>query len=36
MRTVLERYVADRDSLARFDATPLSTAVRERMAGFYG
>ena len=35
MRAVLERYVADRDSLARFDTTPLSTAVHERMAGFY-
>lgn len=35
MQAALERYMADRDSLARFDATPLSTVVRERMAGFY-
>lgn len=35
MRNALERYAADRESLAKFDSTPLSAAVRQRMSSLY-
>ncbi|HEX4810314.1 MAG TPA: DUF885 family protein [Bryobacteraceae bacterium] len=35
MRTPIERYVADQTTLTRFDSTPLSEVVRDRMLGLY-